>query len=71
MILAPQGARMRFTQPTQHHFALKCVTDSQIDDEADVYGIDFVKISDSTVAKEHGVYSTPALVYFRKKMPVA
>ena len=45
--------------------------DSQIDDEADVYGIDFVKISDSMVAKDHGVYSTPALVYFRKKMPVA
>ena len=48
-----------------------CVARSQIDDEADVYGIDFVKISDSMVAKEHNVYSTPALVYFRKKMPVA
>ena len=47
------------------------VPHSQIDDEADVYGIDFVKISDSMVAKEHNVYSTPALVYFRKKMPVA
>ena len=44
---------------------------SQIDDEADVFGIDFVKISDAAVAKEHGVYSTPSLVYFRKKMPVA
>ena len=50
---------------------LTAVAHFQIDDEADVYGIDFVKISDSAVAKEHGVYSTPALVYFRKKMPVA
>ena len=71
MNLAPRGARTQLTQLTLHHFVLKCVIDSQIDDEADVYGIDFVKISDSTVAKEHGVYSTPALVYFRKKMPVA
>ena len=54
-----------------HLFDITFVAHFQIDDEADVYGIDFVKISDSAVAKEHGVYSTPALVYFRKKMPVA
>ena len=58
-----RGCAIRRTYLTAAHF--------QIDDEADVYGIDFVKISDSAVAKEHGVYSTPALVYFRKKMPVA
>jgi hypothetical protein len=42
----------------------------QIDDDADVFGIDFVKITDPATAKDYNVYHSPALVYFRKKMPV-
>ena len=43
----------------------------EIDDEADIYGIDFVKNNDEHTAKTlGGVYSTPALVYFRKKIPL-
>ena len=43
----------------------------EIDDEADLYGIDFVKSDDENTAKSvGGVYSTPALVYFRKGHPL-
>ena len=43
----------------------------EIDDEADMYGIDFVKSDDEHTAKTvGGVFSTPALVYFRKGMPL-
>uniref|UniRef100_T1J1H2 Thioredoxin domain-containing protein n=1 Tax=Strigamia maritima TaxID=126957 RepID=T1J1H2_STRMM len=40
-----------------------------IDDEADEYDIDFVKISDPGIAKEYGLKSLPALLFFRKKFP--
>ena len=36
-----------------------------IDDEADLYGIDFVKNDDPATAKHFHIYNTPALVYFR------
>ena len=43
----------------------------EIDDEADMYGIDFVKSDDENTAKAvGGVFSTPALVYFRKGNPL-
>ncbi len=42
-----------------------------IDDEADLYGIDFVKNDDPDAAKHYHVYNTPTLVYFRRKNPVA
>ena len=43
----------------------------EIDDEADMYGIDFVKSDDEHTAKAiGGVFSTPALVYFRKGIPL-
>ena len=43
----------------------------EIDDEADMYGIDFVKSDDEHTAKTvGGVFSTPALVYFRKGLPL-
>ncbi len=41
-----------------------------VDDEADEFGVDFVKISDTSVAKDYNVFHTPTLVYFRRKMPV-
>ncbi|XP_014255609.1 uncharacterized protein LOC106670103 isoform X2 [Cimex lectularius] len=41
-----------------------------IDGEADMYGIDMVKISDPEVAKKYNVINTPSLVYFRKRMPL-
>ncbi len=41
-----------------------------IDDEADQYGIDFVKNDEALAAKQYSVYHTPALVYFRKKVPI-
>ncbi|XP_037080856.1 uncharacterized protein LOC119101604 isoform X10 [Pollicipes pollicipes] len=41
-----------------------------IDDEADMYGIDFVKISDEEAANKYKILHTPALVYFRKRIPI-
>ncbi|CAG0925111.1 unnamed protein product, partial [Notodromas monacha] len=41
-----------------------------IDDEADAFGIDFVKINDAEAATDYGIVNLPALVYFRKKMPL-
>ena len=41
-----------------------------IDDEADVYGVDFVKNNEALAAKQYNVYHTPALVYFRKRIPI-
>ena len=41
-----------------------------IDDEADLYGIDFVKSDDGNTAKHFHIYNTPALVYFRRQNPV-
>ncbi|RWS17098.1 thioredoxin-like protein 1, partial [Dinothrombium tinctorium] len=42
----------------------------KIDDELDVFGIDFVKVNDPDAAHKWGVHHFPALAYFRKKVPV-
>lgn len=42
----------------------------KIDGEADQYGVDMVKISDEEVASKYNVPNTPALVYFRKRIPL-
>jgi len=41
-----------------------------VDDEADAYGIDFVKNNDPHAARQYNIYNTPALVYFRRMSPV-
>ncbi|XP_066902828.1 uncharacterized protein hlk isoform X1 [Halyomorpha halys] len=41
-----------------------------IDGEADMYGIDMVKICDPDAAKKYNIINSPSLVYFRKKMPL-
>ncbi|KAK7069268.1 hypothetical protein SK128_025944 [Halocaridina rubra] len=41
-----------------------------IDDEVDMFGIDFVKINDPDAAIRFNILHTPALVYFRKKTPL-
>ncbi|XP_076048874.1 hulk isoform X3 [Oratosquilla oratoria] len=41
-----------------------------IDDEVDMFGIDFVKINDPEAAHRFNILHTPALVYFRKKIPL-
>ncbi|KAJ6215940.1 hypothetical protein RDWZM_010440 [Blomia tropicalis] len=38
----------------------------RIDDEADSAGIKFVKVEDSQLAKEYGVFALPALVFFKR-----
>ena len=40
-----------------------------IDDDCDVHGVHFVKISDPAAAYQHGVSSLPTLVYFKNKVP--
>ncbi|XP_011257946.1 uncharacterized protein LOC105252319 isoform X2 [Camponotus floridanus] len=42
----------------------------KIDGEADLFGIDFVKISSSDAAEKYSILNVPSLVYFRKKMPL-
>ncbi|KAF5299208.1 hypothetical protein FQA39_LY02381 [Lamprigera yunnana] len=42
----------------------------EIDGEADLFGIDFVKICSAHAAAEHGLHSLPALMYFRKQTPM-
>lgn len=42
----------------------------EIDGEADMFGIDFVKICSAEAAAEHGLHTLPALMYFRKKTPM-
>ncbi|XP_060526342.1 uncharacterized protein LOC132701986 isoform X2 [Cylas formicarius] len=42
----------------------------QIDGEADLFGIDFVKICSAEAAAEQGLHTLPALMYFRKKKPM-
>jgi hypothetical protein len=42
----------------------------EIDDEADANGIGFVKIADTELAFEYGLESLPALVFYRKKIPI-
>ena len=41
----------------------------KIDDDTDLFGIDFVKINDFQAARRHSVHSFPTLVYFRKQTP--
>ena len=41
-----------------------------VDDEADAFGIDFVKNNDPHAARQYNIYNTPALVYFRRMSPV-
>lgn len=40
-----------------------------IDDECDSKGIMFVKIDDPDEAKEYGLETVPALVYFESEIP--
>ncbi|XP_050440891.1 uncharacterized protein LOC126845910 isoform X3 [Adelges cooleyi] len=40
-----------------------------IDGEADLFGIDMVKISDPDAAAKYSILSLPALAYFRKRVP--
>lgn len=41
----------------------------KIDDDCDKHGIQFVKIDDDRAAKEYGIESIPAIVYFEKQVP--
>ncbi|XP_055930888.1 uncharacterized protein LOC129961093 [Argiope bruennichi] len=40
-----------------------------IDDDAEEYDIDFVKISDKEISEEYGIVAFPTLVFFRKRFP--
>lgn len=42
----------------------------EIDGEADLFGIDFVKICSAQAAADQGLHTLPALMYFRKKTPM-
>ncbi|XP_016991595.1 uncharacterized protein LOC108053463 isoform X3 [Drosophila rhopaloa] len=42
----------------------------EIDGEADMFGIDFVKIASMQAAKTYEIVNIPSLVYFRKQVPV-
>jgi hypothetical protein len=42
----------------------------KIDGEADLFGIDFVKVSSVEAAEKYGILNVPSLVYFRKKTPL-
>ncbi|XP_015518182.1 uncharacterized protein LOC107223112 isoform X2 [Neodiprion lecontei] len=42
----------------------------KIDGEADLFGIDFVKIASAEAAEKYNVLNVPSLVYFRKKTPL-
>ena len=41
-----------------------------IDDEADVFKIRFVRIHDLELAEDYSLYYMPSLVYFRSGMPI-
>lgn len=41
----------------------------KIDDDCDRHGIQFVKIDDEKAAKDFGINSLPAIVYFEKQIP--
>lgn len=41
-----------------------------IDDDCEIYGINFVKIIDQNLAKRYGIKNYPALVYFRNGNPL-
>ncbi|XP_045519789.1 uncharacterized protein LOC123711315 isoform X2 [Pieris brassicae] len=58
-------------------YARSCVTCDKvleelekIDDDTDSFGVDFVKINDKRLAKQHGITKFPALTYFREKEPI-
>ncbi|XP_015185696.1 PREDICTED: uncharacterized protein LOC107071316 isoform X2 [Polistes dominula] len=42
----------------------------KIDGEADLFGIDFVKISSTETAEKYNILNVPSLVYFRKRTPL-
>lgn len=42
----------------------------KIDGEADLFGIDFVKISSPEAAEKYNIINVPSLAYFRKKTPL-
>ncbi|XP_076227212.1 hulk isoform X2 [Nomia melanderi] len=42
----------------------------KIDGEADLFGIDFVKVNGPDAAEKYGILNVPALVYFRKRTPL-
>ncbi|XP_026480365.1 uncharacterized protein LOC113386821 isoform X1 [Ctenocephalides felis] len=42
----------------------------QIDGEADLFGIDFVKISSPEAAEKYNIVNLPSLVYYRKRVPM-
>jgi len=42
----------------------------EVDDDADQHKIGFVKIQDKRLAFEYGLETMPALVYYRKKIPI-
>ncbi|BFG06203.1 uncharacterized protein DMAD_04768 [Drosophila madeirensis] len=42
----------------------------EIDGEADMFGIDFVKIASMEAAKTYEIVNIPSLVYYRKQVPV-
>ncbi|XP_034119826.1 uncharacterized protein LOC117578436 isoform X1 [Drosophila guanche] len=42
----------------------------EIDGEADMFGIDFVKIASMEAAKKYEIVNIPSLVYYRKQVPV-
>lgn len=42
----------------------------KIDGEADLFGIDFVKIASSEAAEKYGIINVPSLAYFRKRTPL-
>ncbi|CAG2117952.1 unnamed protein product, partial [Medioppia subpectinata] len=41
-----------------------------IDDDCEIYGINFVKIQDQPLAKRYGIKTYPALIYFRNGNPL-
>ncbi|XP_037908220.1 uncharacterized protein LOC119649874 isoform X6 [Hermetia illucens] len=42
----------------------------EIDGEADMFGIDFVKITSQSAAQKYEIVNIPSLVYFRKRIPM-
>lgn len=42
----------------------------EIDGEADLFGIDFVKINSEEAAEKYNIVVFPSLVYFRKRVPM-
>ena len=56
---------------TECRKCVKALTELEnIDDDADQLGIAFVKINDPELADEYSLGALPALVYYRKRIPV-